>query len=459
MTETAGPKFTIVGGGLAGALMANYLAEAGYQVDVYEKRPDFRKGKAGPGRSINLALSVRGIHALDQLGLADEVLSSAVPMRGRLIHPPRGALSFQPYSKNEREVINSVSRAGLNITMLKAADARPGVRIFFNQKCTDADLETASARLVNVETGAESSTNGTVLIGADGAFSAVRGRMQRLDRFDFRQDYLGHGYKELTIPPGPNGHHQLEANALHIWPRRSFMMIALPNQDGSFTCTLFWPFEGPISFAALKTSDDIQQFFNEHFPDAAELMPTLVKDYQQNPASSLATVRCGPWYVRDKVVLIGDAAHAVVPFYGQGINAGFEDCVVLDECIRRYACSGRQACSGRHAPDFERAFENYYRLRKEHTDALAELAIGNFIEMRDNVGSPAFLRKKRRERRLHGLLANWYVPLYSMVTFSRIPYAQAVRRAKRQERAVGLACRTILVAGAMFLMWLVWWLS
>ena len=249
------------------------------------------------------------------------------------------------------------------------------------------------------------------------------------------------------MPAGSNGRHQLEANDLHIWPRRSFMMIALPNKDGSFTCTIFWPFDGPTSFAALKTSHDIEQFFHEHFPDAAELMPGLVEDYEQNPTNSLATVRCGPWYVRDKVVLIGDAAHAVVPFYGQGINAGFEDCVVLDECLRR------------HAPDFERAFASYYGLRKEHTDVLAELGIGNFVEMRDRVGSPAFLRKKRRERWLHGLFPGWYVPLYSMVSFSRIPYAQAVRRAQRQERTIERVCRTILFTGIVLVVLLVWWLS
>lgn len=417
-------KVTLIGAGLAGSAMAVLLGKAGYKVDVYEHRGDLRTIPAAPGRSINLALSTRGITALQEAGLADEVLADAVPMRGRMVHGADGSLSYQPYSKDPNLFINSVSRRRLNMAMLDAAHRCPGVTLHFNEKCLGVDLEHGEARLRNMLNLKKSRVGeGGVIIGADGAFSRVRASMQRRDRFDYQQVYLEHGYKELNIPPGPDGRHAMEKHALHIWPRRSYMMIALPNQDGSFTCTLFWPLEGPVSFGALKTPADIRRFFNEHFPDAVPLMPTLVEDYQRNPTSSLVTVRCHPWYVENRVALIGDAAHAVVPFYGQGINAGFEDCIVLMDCIKRYA------------PDWRRAFEHYYRQRKENTDALSELAIENFLEMRDHVGSPAFLRKKKFERWLDRYFPG-YVPMYSMVTFSRIPYAEAVRRAARQDRLV-----------------------
>ncbi len=440
------PTVSIVGAGLAGPLMMNLLAQSGYRVTLFERRSDPRKSEAGPGRSINLALSVRGIHALERVGLAKDVLAAAVPMRGRMIHDIDGHLSFQPYSKNEKEVINSVSRGGLNITLLEAVAKNPDIRVVFDHKCTDVDPDTGAATLIDNVTGETTVCDGDILIGADGAFSAVRGRLQRMDRFNYRQDYLGHGYKELTIPPGPNGSFQMEKHALHIWPRRSFMMIALPNAEGSFTCTLFWPFEGPFGFDNLKTHECVTRFFRQYFPDAVGLMPTLADDYFTHPTSSLVTVRCDPWYVRDKVVMIGDACHAVVPFYGQGINAGFETCVILHQCIRKYA------------PDLERAFAAYQKSRKKHTDTLAELAIGNFREMRDHVGSPAFLRKKKRERLLHRLFPNWYKPLYSMVTFSRTPYADAVERAVRQERMIRRAFRAvvallvILVLGLIFVL-------
>ncbi len=412
--------------------MAGYLAKAGYAVRMFEKLPDPRGGDAPAGRSINLAISTRGIHALEELGIADEVLASAVPMRGRMMHAESGELTFQPYGTARHHVINSVSRAGLNIALLNVASKYSNAELRFNQRCTGADLDAASVEITNGTSGEQHMVPGDIVIGSDGAFSAVRGRMLHLDRFDFRRDYLTHGYKELVIPAAPGGGFRLEKNALHIWPRGGFMMIALPNFDGSYTCTLFWPFEGEVSFDTVRTNEDVTRVFEQHFPDAMPHMPTLLEDFQNNPTSSLATVRCSPWYYKDKVVLMGDAAHAVVPFYGQGMNASFEDCTVLNECIRE------------HAPDWERTFAAYHQLRKENVDALADLAVSNFVEMRDHAASSRFLWKKRTERTLARLFPGWFVPLYTMISFSRVPYAEAVRRARRQNRVLRLVFGALL---------------
>src|SRR6266852_5863686 len=433
-------KFVLIGSGLAGGLLAAYLGRRGYQVDLYERRADPREGNLVGGRSINLALSTRGIHALEQIGIADEVLNHAIPMRGRMIHPAgAGARTiFAPYDVDPNKCINSIGRAALNTTVIEAAQRYPNVRVHFNHRCTDVDLDSATAQLLNtndssvvagvspVNTKDELVTaRGDAVIGVDGAFSAVRQSMQlRLDRFEYDENYLAHGYKELTIPPARDGSWQMEKNALHIWPRKSFMMIALPNPDGSFTCTLFWEFEGPRSFATTKTDDDVRRFFDEEFPDAVRLMPNLLDDFKNNPTGSLVTIRCSPWYYQDKVALVGDAAHAVVPFYGQGMNAAFEDCVVLDECLEKFQ------------DNRERAFSEYFLKRKENADALADLAIGNFIEMRDKTASRAFRAKKKLDHLLEAALPGIYLPLYTMVTFTRIPYAQAAQRARLQDRIV-----------------------
>ena len=279
------------------------------------------------------------------------------------------------------------------------------------------------------------------MIGVDGAFSAVRQSMQKkLADFDYDESYLAHGYKELTIPPAPDGGWRMEKEALHIWPRKSFMMIALPNPDGSFTCTLFWEFKGPRSFESTKTDDEVFDFFREEFPDAVPLMPALLEDFRDNPTGSLVTIRCAPWYYKDKVALVGDAAHAVVPFYGQGMNAAFEDCVVLDECLAEFP------------DDRERAFAEYFFRRKENADALADLAVHNFIEMRDKTASRTFRAKKKLDHLLEGLLPGIYLPLYAMVTFTRMPYAEAARRARRQDRLVyGGLIATVLIAALLAL--------
>ena len=414
-------KFVLVGSGLAGGLLAAYLGRRGYDVDLYERRTEPREGNIVGGRSINLAISTRGIHALEQIGIADEALRHAIPMRGRMIHDKSGALHFAAYDVDPRKCINSIGRASLNAAVIEAAQRYPNVRVHFNHKCTDVDLAEAVCHL-ETET-SKVTVRGDAVIGVDGAFSAVRASMQRnIDNFQYDEDYLAHGYKELTIPPAPDGSWRMEKNALHIWPRKSFMMIALPNPDGSFTCTLFWEFEGPRSFATTKTDDDVRRFFGEEFPDAVPLMPTLLEDFKNNPTGSLVTIRCAPWYYRGRVCLLGDAAHAVVPFYGQGMNAAFEDCVVLDECLDKF-------------PDNrERAFAKYFESRKENADALADLAIGNFIEMRDKTASRTFRAKKKLDHLLEAALPGMYLPLYTMVTFTRIPYAQAARRARLQDR-------------------------
>ncbi|MBA2585019.1 MAG: FAD-dependent monooxygenase [Chthoniobacterales bacterium] len=418
-------KFVLIGSGLAGGLLGAYLGRRGYDVDLYERRADPRAGNFVGGRSINLALSTRGIHALQQLGIADEVLRHAIPMRGRMIHGKSGDLHFAPYDRDPNKYINSIGRASLNTAVIEAAQRYPNVRVKFNHNCTDVDLDAPVAHLLNTETNQMIEARGDAVIGVDGAFSAVRQSMQRqLDRFEYDESYLAHGYKELTIPPAPDGGWRMEKEALHIWPRKSFMMIALPNPDGSFTCTLFWEFKGPRSFESTQTGDDVRRFFDKEFPDAVPLMPTLLEDFRENPTGSLVTIRCAPWHYKDKVALVGDAAHAVVPFYGQGMNAAFEDCVVLDACLAEFP------------NDRERAFAEYFSRRKENADALAALAVENFIEMRDKTASKRFRAKKKLDHLLEGLLPGIYLPLYTMVSFTRIPYAEAARRAGRQDRVV-----------------------
>ena len=431
-------KFVLIGSGLAGGLLAAYLGRRGYEVNLYERRSDPHEGNLVGGRSINLAISTRGIHALEQLGIADEALRHAIPMRGRMIHDKSGTLHFAPYDVDPRKCINSIGRALLNTTVIEAAQRYPNVRVHFNRKCTDVDLAEAVCHL-ETETG-KLTVHGDAVIGVDGAFSAVRASMQRkIVNFQYDESYLAHGYKELTIPPAPDGSWQMEKNALHIWPRKSFMMIALPNPDGSFTCTLFWEFEGPRAFATTKTDDDVRRFFGEEFPDAVPLMPTLLEDFKNNPTGSLVTIRCAPWYYRDRVCLLGDAAHAVVPFYGQGMNAAFEDCIVLDECLDKFA------------DNRERAFAEYFDRRKENADALADLAIGNFIEMRDKTASRTFRAKKKLDHLLEAALPGVYLPLYAMVTFTRIPYAQAARRARLQDRILYAALVTLVLIGILAL--------
>ncbi len=414
---------TIAGAGLVGSLLSIYLARRGYQVQVYERRPDMRKTGADGGRSINLALSDRGWRGLEGVGIADDIKKIAIPMFGRQIHNRDGSTAFQPYGKNN-QAIYSVSRAEINMKLMDLAEERYGVRFHFNKKCSHINRNSGKIIFEDTANGKGEEVKPSLVFGADGAFSATRLNMQlQSDRFDYSQHYIESGYKELIIPPGEGGKFLLEKNALHIWPRGSFMMIALPNPDGNFTCTLFLPFEGERSFAKLKTENDVEAFFKEEFSDAVPLMPTLLKDFFHNPTSSLVTVKCYPWTFDDRLALIGDAAHAVVPFYGQGMNCGFEDCVVLDELIEK------------HQENWPTILQEYQLHRKPDADAIADLAVANFVEMRDKTADPKFLLQKKIEARFSEKYPAKWIPLYSMVTYSpHIRYSTAQKEGEKQQR-------------------------
>lgn len=413
---------SIIGAGLVGSLLSIYMARRGYKVNLFERRADMRRNRMSAGKSINLALSDRGFRGLDGIGIGDEIRKIAIPMKGRFIHNADGTTAFQPYGK-EGQAIYSVSRGGINMKLMDLAEAQENVTLKFSERCTNVDTKTGKAHFVNEENHSESDVESDLFFGSDGAFSAARlGAMLSHDRFEYRQFYIEHGYKELNIPAGPNGEFLIEKNALHIWPRKNFMMIALPNLDGSFTCTLFFPFEGETSFATLKTKEDVTAFFKKQFPDAVPLMPTLLEDYFGNPTSSLVTVKCFPWTFDDKLALIGDAAHAIVPFYGQGMNCGFEDCVVLDELVTK------------HKENWHEIFAEYQALRKPDGDAVAELALNNFIEMRDKTADPKFLLQKKIEAKFSAKHPDKWIPLYSMVTYTpSIRYSTAMKEGARQE--------------------------
>ena len=390
-----------------------------------------RTAPAGAGRSINMAMSTRGIHALKQVGLDEEIMAMAIPMAGRTIHFVEGDLGFQPYGQKEEEVIYSVSRAELNKALITAAEKHEGVRFHFNELCTGVALRTGVVYVRDERTHHTRSISLQQLIGTDGSASAVRTALLSAGRFDISQRYLDHGYKELTIPPGPGGTFMLAPNTLHIWPRGLYMLIALPNPDGSFTCTLFFPHEGEYSFSSLSTPEKVHDFFSHQFSDAVPLIPNLAEAFFANPTGNLVTVKCFPWHFQNSILLMGDAAHAIVPFFGQGMNCGFEDCTLLDECIEQYG------------PDWERTFEVFGKLRKENVDAIADMALTNYIEMRDRVTDPAFLLQAQAGLLLEQRYPNLFIPKYSMVSFHRLPYAEALRRAGIQESILQQLCASI----------------
>ena len=412
----------IIGAGLVGSLLSIYLSKRGYNVKIFERRSDMRKEKMSAGRSINLALSDRGIKALEEVGLMEEIRKICIPMHGRFMHNPAlGGTAYQPYGK-EGQYINSVSRGELNCKLMDLAEAND-VEINFNQKCESIDWKKDEIHFENTLNNKLQTTNYKLVFGSDGAFSAARLTHQlQHDRFQYQQYYIDFGYKELTIPAGENGTFLLEKNALHIWPRGNYMMIALPNIDGSFTCTLFFPFEGETSFATLDTKEKVRSFFERTFTDAAPLMPTLEEDFFKNPTGSLVTVKCFPWIREDKFALIGDAAHAIVPFFGQGMNCGFEDCSVLNSLIETYG------------DDWTGILQAYQQLRKPDGDAIANLALNNFVEMRDKVADPKFLLQKKIETAFSKKYPDKWIPLYSQVTFSpQIRYSDALVNGQKQE--------------------------
>ena len=444
-------RVLIIGAGLAGSLLAVYLARAGWKVELVERRADPRARRFAAGRSINLAISARGIKALKRAGLEAAVMKDAIRMSGRMIHPVAGAPGYQPYSADPTRAINSVSRSALNLALLDAAAAEPNVSVAFDERCASVDFNAGSVTFVNDATGATRTATADLVVGADGAYSAVRAAMQKNERFNYSQDFLGHGYKELHIPPvvgagagGPHAPFAMEPNALHIWPRGESMMIALPNPDGSFTCTLFWRHDGAgSSFAAIKTGDDALAHFREVYPDAVPLMPTLAEDFARNPVGTMVTVRCAPWS-RGRVTLVGDAAHAVVPFYGQGANASFEDCEALVDALASSASIGEALCA-------------YEGARVANANAIADMALRNFIEMRDLTGRRSFKWKKKIEHALNRLMPATFVPLYDLVSFSTVPYAEAKARGAANDRAirtgigVGVSLAVAAVAVAVLL--------
>jgi len=411
----------IIGAGLVGSLLSIYLSKRGYKVKIYERRGDMRKQDMIAGRSINLALSDRGIKALEEVGLMDEIRKICIPMHGRFMHNADGSTAYQPYGK-EGQYINSVSRGELNCRLMDLAEEN-GVQIMFNEKCNSIDWKENKIEFEKTDSPQSEIVKPDLIFGSDGAFSAARLTHQlQHDHFQYQQYYIDFGYKELNIPAGENGSFLLEKNALHIWPRGNYMMIALPNIDGSFTCTLFFPFEGEVSFATLDSKEKIRSFFEKTFTDAAPLMPTLEEDFFNNPTSSLVTVKCYPWIREDKFALIGDAAHAMVPFFGQGMNCGFEDCRVLNSLIDK------------HAENWSAILNEYQSLRKPDGDAICDLALNNFVEMRDKVADPKFLLQKKIEAAFSKKYPDKWIPLYSQVTFSpQIRYSEALVNGERQE--------------------------
>ncbi len=402
---TTTKSISIVGSGLVGSLLSVYLAKRGHQVNIYERRPDMRSTKISAGRSINLALSDRGLRGLKAAGIADDILKIAIPMYGRQIHHVDGTQTFQPYGK-ENQAIYSVSRSGINMALMTLAEKFENVKIKFEQRCTDVDLRKATAKFHDEKTGENSSIKSDIILGTDGAFSPVRLAMQTsTDMFNYSQTYLEHAYKELVIPANEDGSFKMEKNALHIWPRKSFMMIALPNIDGSFTCTLFLQLKGEESFETLKEEASQMNFMQKYFADVVAIMPTLQHDFFNNPTSTLVTVRCFPWSFEDKACLVGDAAHAIVPFFGQGMNCGFEDCVVFDEMMEK------------HGDNWKKLFHEFEQSRKPNGDAVAQLALDNFVEMRDKTADPKFLLRKKVEAKISAEHPN-FLSMYAQVTFS-----------------------------------------
>ena len=426
-------SIAIIGAGLVGTLLSIYLTKRGYKISLLERRPDMRKGNTGGGRSINLALSNRGLKALHEVGIDEQIRKTAIPMHGRMVHPLNSSANFQVYGK-QGQFINSISRSGLNMVLLDEAE-RLGVDIQFGCRIESVDLLNTRIVLGQQPIGDREMGYGLstidygLMIGADGVYSSVRNAFQVSDRFDYSQTYIEHGYKELVIPAGPNGEFLLDKNALHIWPRESFMLIALPNPGGDFTCTLFFPFDGTTSFSSIKNKEDVRQFFEKYFPDVIPLMPNYEEDFLNNPSSSLVTVRCFPWVKGPltskggNCLLIGDAAHGIVPFFGQGMNAGFEDCRILNELLDKYK------------DDWQKVLPEFQQQRKPDTDAIAQLALDNFIEMRDLVADPEFILRKKIEAKLHQLYPDKWIPLYSMVTFQEnIRYSEAYNIGQRQKK-------------------------
>lgn len=417
-------NFTLIGAGLTGPLLATYLAQRGHSVEIYERRPDMRKESISAGRSINLALSARGNHALKEVGLYDKIKPNTIPMKGRMIHDLDGITHLQPYGQKDNEVIFSVSRAQLNMELMTWAEETGNVTIRFNHQLISADLEQNKLMFQLSDSLEELELSFNRVIGCDGSASILRKSIVEKADIQYVKKPLGHGYKELTIPPLESGEFQIEPNALHIWPRGNYMLIALPNNDYSFTCTLFFPMAGATSFKTVKTEKDILDLFQSQFPDAIKLMPTLVEDFQSNPTGDLASVYCKPWHFVDKALLIGDAAHAVVPFFGQGMNASFQDCSALAILMDQIE------------DEWTAIFNAFSSTQVENGHAIADMAIENYLEMRDHVNDTEYKKRRNVELKLERMFPGRFIPRYSMVSFHQIPYSEVYQRGRKQFKII-----------------------
>ena len=421
----------IVGAGLCGTLLAVRLAQRGFKVSLHEKRGDMRLEEMDAGRSINLALSSRGLLALERVGIKEAILKECIPMHGRLIHPLGGTPFLSPYSGRKEDYINSVSRSGLNMALLDKAEALDSITLHFNSQCKSVDLANAKAVFEDRVSGKVLEEEGAVVIGTDGAGSVVRKSMMSKTTsllFNYSQNFLRHGYKELSILPAEGGGFQIEKNALHIWPRGKYMIIALPNLDGSFTLTMFHPFGGEVGFDNLKTKDDVRAFFEEQYPELIQYTPHYLEDYFANPVGTLGTIKCYPWQAYGKTLIMGDASHAIVPFYGQGMNSSFEDVRVFDDVLEEYG------------DDWEKVFYHFQEARVGNADAIADLAIDNFHEMQDRVDDADFMKKRKIEMQLEQQFPDYYSK-YSLVTFQPdLPYMEAMKRGRAQDELLLKIC-------------------
>jgi kynurenine 3-monooxygenase len=416
------PRTIVIGAGLVGSLLAMFLAKKGYRVSIFERMPDLRKNDLYAGRSINLTLCERGLRVLDSIGVGDEVREVSVPAYGRLIHDVKGNLTFQPYG-NHQEAIYSIARGDLNKVLLNFAERHFEIEFLFQQKCLDVDFSTPAVEMKNLVTGELTRHTAETLFGSDGAYSVVRMQMQKKTRLNFSQQYWEQGYKELRVPLSKNDGWTSEKNAIHLWPRGNYMLIGFPNIDDSFTCSLHIPFAGPLSFASITTEEALLRLFNDSFPDVVSLMPGLVDDFFLHPANTMVTVKCSPWSQQGKVALIGDAAHSIFPSYGQGANAGFEDCAVLSACMEAYG------------DDWPTILSEFEEQRRPNTNAIADLCVEHFNELRDLVGNSKFLMRKEIERKLNQAYPDSYRDLYSMISFTCMPYSEALRL-DRGQRAI-----------------------
>ena len=430
---------TVVGGGLVGSLLATVLAKLGFEVEVFERRVDMRKEGGLAGRSINLAMSVRGIHALKKLGIENEVMEKALPMTGRVIHPISGATLFQRYGKDDSECIYSISRSDLNKILMTLAEKTERVKIHFQERLIASDFKKNRLVFQNDITKKQTVVSTTKIFGTDGSASLLRHTLRdELGHKESESD-LSYGYKELTLPAGTDGGFLMAKNGLHIWPRGSYMLIALPNFAGSFTCTLFLSHQGELSFESLTTTEKVEKFFKEQFPDVQKLIPDLTEQFFSNPTGHMVTVKCFPWHHSDQMVLLGDSAHAIVPFFGQGMNCGFEDVSYLWHLLEKNMSLQQEI-------NWKNIFSEFSRIRKPNADAIAQLAVENFVEMRDKVGDPGFLLKKEVEKLLEKEFPGDYISRYGLVTFSRIAYSVAVKAGLLEDEILEKLCCDITSA-------------